>query len=139
MNDEIFDYSDMGEAWSDFTKSARAYFARLVKKRTLGDDPEMIDKVAGLTYKDYCARLMYIISFMPDENDVYAGVDFDIDWAMILAKPTSVNTAKMSLKQLIHIGMITEIEEDSDIKTLPPKNNMNDGGSTNINTRFDFD
>ncbi len=145
MSDELFDYSDMGEAWVHFTKCARGYFARLVKKRASTDDPDMPRKVQMLKYKDYCARLMYVMSFFSptthevDESGGRLHSDFDLDWAMMLAKPSAVSTAKIALKQLIEIGMIEAIAElDVDEpKRLPPGPIV--GGNTNPDTEFDFD
>jgi hypothetical protein len=135
MNDDLFDYSDMGEAWVHFTKCARGYFARLIqqKKRT---DPKITLKVKTLKHPDYAARLMYVLSFF-SENELDTKrnhpSEFDLDWAMLMAKPSAVSSAKHTLKQLMKIGMIEEIKDDDDDFRFEP------GGDTNPTTEFDFD
>lgn len=134
--DEIFDYSDMGEAWVHFTKCARGYFARLIQQKRQ-EDPDISLKIRAIKYPDYAARLLYILSFFTEsefDTDNTHPSEFDLDWAMLMAKPAAVSTAKYTLKQLIQVGLVEEITDEQDEK--PP---MKPGGDTNSNTEFDFD
>ena len=134
MNDELFDYSNLGESWVYFTKCARGYFARLIQQKK-SEDPDISSKVKVLKYVDYAARLMYVLSFFADQEfgPETAPSEFDLDWAMLMAKPASVSTAKLTVMQLMDIGFIEKVEEVDD---NPPGEH---GGNTSPNTEFDFD
>jgi len=109
MNDELFDYSNTGEAWVDFTQCARAYFTRLLHKISK-KDPDILDRAQMMKHKNYCARLMYIMSFFMDNEDEKN--EFDLDWAMVLARPSSIPEAKKALKELMKVGLIKSIKRN---------------------------
>jgi hypothetical protein len=152
-NEGIFPFENMSEAWEFFTKCARGHFAKVLKKKAQ-QDLEFASKIRGLRYKDYCSRLMYILHMCASPLDTPDfDAEFDMDWAMILAKPNSVAMAKKAVIQLIDLGLIHEIEpggfnpqESGD--SHPPKTERGkkapklppeDGGDTGPRTQFDFD
>ncbi len=150
-----FPFNTTKEAWDYFTKAARIHFATLI--RQIKDmTPETKTKLKFLRHKDYCARLLYILNMFTFEGDHES--EFDLDWAMLLAKPLSASTARESLADLIELGLMGSIDlEDLDngISTdIPPSTKLlppiaggekkrtpptKKGGDTSYETNFDFD
>lgn len=131
----------MKEAWDYFTKSARIHFAKLIRALSK-EHPQLRADIKSLKYHDYCARLLYIINMYAYEGNKSG--EFDLAWAMLIAKPLSANQARQSVRDLIELGLMTEMEDEVDeepkksnepTRNTPPKS----GGNINPETRFDFD
>jgi hypothetical protein len=108
-NDSPFPFRTIKEAWDYFTKAARMHFAKLIRE-VAKESPEVRQKVKFLPNKDYCARLLYILNMFAFEGD-HEG-EFDLDWAMLIAKPLSASQARKSIDCLIDLGLLGEIEVD---------------------------
>jgi len=145
MHKKPFQFRTMKEAWDYFTKAARIHFAKLI--RTIAKSrPQLRRDIKSLKYHDYCARLMYILNMWALEGDKKA--EFDLDWAMLMAKPMSADQARKSVNDLVRLGLMgrnntngrrfthtDETPDATDDKKRPPEK----GGETNRDTRFDFD
>ena len=142
-----FPFHTIKEAWDYFTKASRIHFAKLIRQ-VASNSPEIRTKIRLLKNRDYCCRLLYILNIFAFEGD-HEG-EFDLDWAMLLAKPLSASQARKSLHDLIELGLMGTIElDDLDLdddeprrlydgnqnRTPPSKN----GGETSSGTKFDFD
>jgi len=128
--DTPFPFQTIKEAWEYFNKSARMYFAKLIRALSK-EDKTIRKKFKELPNRDYCARLLYILSMF-----VVEGIDdseFDLDWAMLVSKPLSASQARKSLDNLIELGLIQELDIDED------NNEPTSGGDTSSDTKFDFD
>jgi hypothetical protein len=147
-----FPFQTTKEAWDYFDKAARLHFVRIVKADS-ENNPEIKDAVHTLRNRDYCARLMYILNmFAIEGND---DSEFDLDWAMLLAKPLSADQARRSINDLIGLGLMTKVEyverdiepyevdessdeTDEEIQRARRGFRRGPGGNTNANTEFDF-
>ena len=151
LNNNPFPFQTIKEAWDYFTKSARMHFAKLVKG-IVEESPEARQQIKALKHKDYCARLLYILNMFAFEGD-HEG-EFDIDWAMLIAKPLSAAQARKSIMDLISIGLMGEIEETPDqpkrLTDGSPNNELpnnhtkrhppaKSGGEVGPETDYDFD
>jgi hypothetical protein len=147
-NDTPFPFHTTKEAWDYFTKAARMHFAKLV--RQVGENKLSIrSKLKFLKNRDYCARLLYVLNMFAFEGD-HEG-EFDLDWAMLLAKPLSAAQARQSIQDLTELGLMGTLELDiedeqenmeqrrllSDGKKRTPPTKS--GGDTSSGTKFNFD
>jgi len=148
MDKGPFQFETIRNAWDYFTKSARVYFARLIRQVSQ-EDPDIRKEVKNLENRDYCARLLYILNMWSSEGDT-DNSEFDLDWAMLMAKPMSAKLARKALNDLIHLGLIETDDDEYEpfhddrnksnhprqgLGPVPPK----PGGDTNSDTEFDFD
>lgn len=147
MDKGPFPFETMHKAWDYFTKSARVYFARLIRQISQ-EDPDIRKQVKVLENRDYCARLLYILNMWSAEGDTEDS-EFDLNWAMLLAKPMSAKLARKALNDLIQLGLIDTdddgyepFHDDRNKSNYPPKPSQRPpkpGGDTNSDTTFDFD
>jgi len=146
MNDSStpFPFNTTKEAWDYFTKAARMHFAKLVRQVSK-NKPAIRSKLKFLKNRDYCARLLYVLNMFAFEGDQEG--EFDLDWAMLLAKPLSANQARQSIQDLTELGLMgileLDIENNHEQKLLsdgkkrtPPAKN---GGDISSGTKFNFD
>ncbi len=152
MDKGPFPFETVHKAWDYFTKSARVYFARLIRQISQEDPDNGLQfrkQVKALENRDYCARLLYILNMWACEGDT-ENAEFDLDWAMLMAKPMSAQLARKALGDLIHLGLIETDEEPffdegrTDTNNRPhsqqqPPRPPTRGGDTNQDTKFDFD
>ena len=146
-NNSPFPFRTIKEAWDYFTKAARMHFAKLIKQG-MDKDPTIRLGIKNLKHRDYCARLLYVLNMFAFEGD-HEG-EFDLDWAMLLAKPLSAKQARQSIRDLMELGFMGEIEVDEFYndneqrklgdgnghgKSIPPK----EGGDVTRDTPFNFD
>lgn len=108
-NSKAFPFQTMMEAWDVFDQVAEACFIRIVEQQAK-IDPDLLLKIKILRNKDYCARLMYILNMFAYEGDQDG--EFDLDWALLLARPLSAAQARQSLEDLVKIGLMTEINHE---------------------------
>jgi len=149
-DDSPFPFRTIKEAWDYFTKAARIHFTKLIKQ-CIDEDPSIRQKIKTLENRDYCARLLYILNMFAFEGD-HEG-EFDLDWAMLMAKPMSAAEARKAIHDMIQIGLMGEFDleyiddnedtipgqlrqDETQKKRTPPRKN---GGNTSPNTTFDFD
>ena len=131
MDENIFNYSNMVEAWTDFTKAAREYFVKMIKTVHETTDASIIHKSKFLSNRDYCARLMYLM-YLLSTSGVSMTSEFDLNWILLLAKPNSVKSVRQSVHELMELGLIKQFE-------LEKLDDIIDGGDTNQDTEFNFD
>ena len=157
-NNEPFPFHTTKEAWDYFTKAARMHFAKLI--RQIGENkPSIRAKLKFLKNRDYCARLLYVLNMFAFEGNDEG--EFDLDWAMLLAKPLSSAQARQSLQDLVDLGLMGTLELDIEDETMderPGPDGEGDrknrrllsdgkkrtppgksGGDTSPSTQFDFD
>lgn len=141
--DSPFPFLTIKEAWEYFNRASRLHLANLVRQR-LKDKPEQRAQLKKLRNKGYCARLLYLLTMFELEGDEES--EFDIDWAMLIAKPISAQQARRSLNDLIALELLDESIVRSrrsgghgsvsfPQRTPPPRK----GGETNSQTKFEFD
>lgn len=146
-NHDVFPFDSVSEARDFFTKCAKSHLKKLLKEVSQ-HKPKIVEEFAKLKFKDYCARLIYILDmFAAGTMEETIDGEFDMDWALLFAQPSSAAQARRSLTDLVRVGLIDEVDldEDEDLpfgkgtdyhkKVNPPE----DGGETNPRTRFDFD
>ena len=148
-----FPFRTTKEAWDYFDKAARMHFVRLIRQEAI-NNPEIRQEAKVLPNAAYCARLLYLLNMFAYEGD-QAG-EFDLDWAMLIARPLSASQARRSIDDLISLGLMAEapnvernisldepderLEEDSeDLYTKRRGFRRGDGGTTTSETQFDFD
>jgi hypothetical protein len=148
-----FPFHTTKEAWDYFDKASRLHFVRLIKQEA-EHNPEIKDKAKALQNRDYCARLLYILNMFAYEGDPSG--EFDLDWAMLIAKPLSADQARRSIEELIDLGLMAEVHDIErnisldgsdevsgsaieDIQRARRGFRKGSGGNTNRETKFDFD
>jgi site-specific DNA-adenine methylase len=136
-----FPFNSLKEAWDNFDGAAQNYFIALIKQESK-NNKELINKIKLLKNPTYCARLLYILNMFAATGIVLEdkSVEFNLDWAMIMAKPFSVRQARQALQDMVELGLMEEIKSE-DIKSNYKKieKTKHDGGNTNSNTKFNFD
>lgn len=148
-----FPFHTTKEAWDYFDKASRLHFVRLIRQEA-EHDPEIKAKAKLLRNADYCARLLYILNMFAYEGDQRS--EFDLDWAMLIAKPLSADQARRSIQDLMDLGLMTEIhdvernisldgsdeEVGGSIEEIQRQRRgfrRGVGGDTTADTQFDFD
>ena len=109
MENVPFPFRTTREAWLHFTKAALINFVQLIKQEEKHIE-NLREKIKALEYRDYCARLIYLMD-MFSQDDGTIDTEFDLDWAMLVAKPLSAKQARQSLRDLIQLGLIHETEQ----------------------------
>jgi len=143
-NERIFPFDSVGHGWKEFTKYARIHFARVIRQASQ-IDPTIREKVKKLRNRDFCARLLYTIDMCAslDDNSVLQG-EFNIDWALLFARPSSISQARQAVIDLIGMGLIEEIV-DGKRNNQDNTDGANDrgkpdgGGNVGPQTSFDFE
>ena len=150
MYKKPFQFRTLKESWDYFTKASRIHFAKLIRSLAKSR-PKLRQEIKSLKYHDYCARLMYILNMWAHEGD--RGSEFDLDWAMLMAKPMSADQARQSLNDLIRLGLMGRNNKHGNTQKDTPgtldffndeeNHRTNEkgepGGNTGPSTRFDFD
>lgn len=129
-----FPFHSTWEAWGFFNKAAKLCFDRIIDQETV-NNPDLLSKIKILKNADYCARLMYILNMFTYEGNIDS--EFNLDWAMIMAKPLSASQARQSLSDLINLGLITKIKYNENIQR--PKISDDTRSKNYTDTHFDFD
>ncbi len=149
-NQGPFPFRTTKEAWDYFDKASRMHFIRLINQES-NENPDIKEQAILLRNKDYCARLLYILNMFAYQGDDSS--EFDLDWAMLIAKPLSADQARRSIKDLIGMKLMTEVENiernieldnrnDKSSRTVQPFDRRSAGGAggeTNHETKFNFD
>ena len=139
--EELFPFKNIPHAWREFTKYARMHLARVLRQ-AMKIEPSIKDKFIKLKNKDFCARLLYIIDMCanPDSTEALHS-EFNIDWALLFARPSSAVQARQALKDLVQLGFIEQINDENegtDFGTSENGPNL-DGGDAGPRTDFDFE
>lgn len=140
MSHKAFPYDSMLAAWDIFDKVANACFERLLEQEA-EVDPEILIRVKAIRNRDYCARLMYILNMFAYEGDEKS--EFDLDWAMLWARPLSAKQAAESLTDLVNLGLMTEVTHGierniSNSSRLTQRKNDIEGTGGYTDTKYDF-
>ncbi len=145
-----FPFRTVKESWDYFDKASRMHFIRLINQES-NENPDIKEQAILLRNKDYCARLLYILNMFAYQGDNSS--EFDLDWAMLIAKPLSAEQARRSINDLIGMKLMTEVkniernieitrrddENNGGTQPLPNRIIRIDGGETNNETKFNFD
>jgi hypothetical protein len=150
MSKGPFPFQTTSEAWEHFNGAARMHFIRLLKQEA-EHNPDIKEQAKALHNKDYCARLLYILNMYAHEGNTSS--EFDLDWAMLMAKPLSASQARRAIDDLIAMKLITRAPDIERNIKLDERNTKLDettkeyrqgfkrgrGGKENRKTKFDFD
>lgn len=136
MSHKAFPYNTLLAAWDVFDKAANLCFNRILEQEA-EVDPDILIRVKALRNRDYCARLMYVLNmFAYSSNNEHS--EFDLDWAMLLARPLSARQAAESLTDLVNLGLMTEVTHGIERNVYRDSNNLPEGMDGYPDTKFDF-